>query len=88
MPQAWRLVKLIKMLPTASLALLSHSKSNICPGRSGGPDYRVDPQDISLFEIKRSDPKVCDAGFVVNALVTLYEPTFYLDFFLGKHWLY
>lgn len=67
-------VKLIKILPTASLVVLSHSKSSICPGSTGGPDYRVNPQGISLFAINSSDPKVCDAGFVVNALVTPYKP--------------
>lgn len=67
-------LKIVKILPTASLVVLSHSKSSICPGSTGGPDYRIDAQGISLLAINSSDPEVCDEGFVVNTLVTPYKP--------------
>jgi len=67
-------LKIFKILPTASLVVMSHSKSSVCPGSTGGPDYRIDPQGISLLAINSSDPEVCDEGFVVNTLVTPYKP--------------
>ncbi len=67
-------MKFVKNLADAPLVVLSGGGGKgTCLGDRGGPDFRVEPQALSLLAIKTTGQGSCEAGVAVDTLVLPYK---------------